>query len=162
MYPVGSRSARGVTVQITDPSGKAVEGAVVSFLLPDHGPSGVFATGARTEIATTRADGMASAWGMRWNHSPGPLEIRITAAKAGLRASAVCSVALTNIESTPPAVSGKVSRGSRKWLWITLAVAGGAAGGLAAGGLGGKSSGAAASPAVTTTIGAPTIAIGRP
>ena len=72
VYPAGSRATRGVTVKVTDETGRPVEGATVSFSLPSDGPGGVFASGARTEIATTHADGGAAVWGMQWNRMPGP------------------------------------------------------------------------------------------
>ena len=59
IYPTGSRSARGVSVEVTDTGGKPAEGVTVSFLLPERGPSGVFASGRRTEIVRTRADGLS-------------------------------------------------------------------------------------------------------
>jgi hypothetical protein len=58
-YALGSRSTRGVTVEVTDESGKPVEGATVSFRLPEEGPGGAFANGSKTEIATSRPDGRA-------------------------------------------------------------------------------------------------------
>jgi hypothetical protein len=51
VYPLDSRATRGVTVLISDESGRPVEGATVSFSLPAQGPGGVFTSGARTEIA---------------------------------------------------------------------------------------------------------------
>jgi hypothetical protein len=89
-YPAGSRATRGITVQVVDETGRPVDGAIVGFRLPDDGPGGIFATGAKTEIATTRADGRASVWGMRWNRASGPFEIHITAAKGQTRATVVC------------------------------------------------------------------------
>src|ERR1035441_8898626 len=70
-YPLGSRATRGVTVQVTDETGKPIENASVSFRLPEEGPSGTFSNGSRLEIVTTKADGKASAWGMQWNRTEG-------------------------------------------------------------------------------------------
>src|SRR5271155_4887613 len=67
VYAIGSRATRGVTVQLTDEAGKPVPGAAVSFRMPDSGPAGTFAGGARREIVTTGADGRAGIWGMQWN-----------------------------------------------------------------------------------------------
>jgi hypothetical protein len=39
-YALGSRATRGVTVQITDEIGRAVDGATVSFMLPAVDPAG--------------------------------------------------------------------------------------------------------------------------
>lgn len=85
-YPVGSKASRGVTVLITDETKRPVAGVTVGFTLPTGGPGGIFATGARTEIVTTQADGKATVRGMQWNQSVGPFEIRITAVKGQTRA----------------------------------------------------------------------------
>ena len=51
----------------------------------------MFSTGGRTEIAATHADGRAAVWGMQWNRTAGPFEIRITAVKGQARAGVVSS-----------------------------------------------------------------------
>lgn len=164
-YPLGGRATRGVTVQVTDETGKPVEGAAVSFRLPEEGPSGTFTTGSRAELATTKADGKASAWGMQWNRTEGSFEIRITAVKGQARAGTVCAVYLSKASAATAAVDGgspfKITR-SHKWLWITLAVVGAAAGAVVAGtALHGKS--IPVGPTVTpTTIGIPSIVVGAP
>lgn len=161
VYPIGSRATRGVTVQVTDENGKPVETATVSFRLPENGPSGAFATGAKTEIAVTHADGRAGVWGMQWNRTVGSLEIRITAVKGQTRAGTVCAQYL----SDAPAAGSPQSRigpsHSRKWLWISLAVAGAAGGAVAGTALGGKPA-APASTSSALQIGAPTINLGHP
>lgn len=158
-YPTGSRATRGLTVLITDETGRPVEGATVSFTLPADGPSGVFNSGTRTEIAATRADGRAAAWGMRWNHTAGPFEIRITAVKGQTRAGAVSSQYL----SDSPKAKDVASRGGshHKLLWISLALAGAAAAG-AVGIVGGKASNTAATSVAPLQIGTPTITLGHP
>jgi hypothetical protein len=79
VYRTGTRAARGLTVLVTDESGKPVERAAVSFRLPEEGPGGLFGTGLRTEVVTTGPDGRATVWGMQWNKTAGPVQIRITA-----------------------------------------------------------------------------------
>ena len=161
-YPLGGRATRGVTVQVTDETGKPIEGVSVSFRLPDEGPSGAFANGSRLEIATSKADGRASAWGMQWNRTEGSFEIRITAVKGQARAGTVCAVYLSKATVESGSSAPVHLARSHKWLWITLAVAGGAGVAVAAGALAGKSSTAPICPTVTpTTIGAPTIVIGH-
>jgi hypothetical protein len=166
-YPVGSRATRGVTVLVSDQSGRPVEGATVSFSLPADGPGGVFASGARTEIATTRADGRAAVWGMQWNRFAGPFQIRITAGKGQARAAIVSLQSLQQApEGRAAAAAGGGGRrvpGSHKRLWISLAVGGGAAVGLA-GIVAEKQAptGAGAAAVSTTQIGAPSISLGRP
>lgn len=162
-YPLGGRATRGVTVQVTDETGKPIEAASVSFRLPDEGPSGAFSNGSRTEITLTKADGRASAWGMQWNRTEGSFEIRITAAKGQARAGTVCAVYLSKLTGTAESGSSaplKVAK-SHKWLWIALAAAGAAGAVVAATALRGKS--VPVGPTVTpTTIGTPTIVIGAP
>ena len=164
VYPVGSRATRGITVQVTDETGRPVDGASVSFRLPAEGAGGAFATGAKTEIATTRADGRASVWGMQWNRTVGSFEIRVTAEKGQTRAGTVCSQSLTDALSPRDASStGHIGSGGHKWLWITLAVAGAAGAGVAASGVIGKSvPAAAATSTIGVQIGAPSINLGRP
>jgi hypothetical protein len=165
-YPLGGRATRGVTIQVTDETGRPVEGSSVSFRLPEEGPSGTFSNGSRAEIATTKADGRASAWGMQWNRTEGSFEIRITAAKGQARAGTVCAVYLSKLNAAAAAAEGgsssplKLAR-NHKWLWIGLAVAGAAVAVVAATALGAKST--PVGPTVTpTTIGIPSIVIGQP
>jgi hypothetical protein len=165
IYSAGSRATRGITVQVTDEIGKPVEGATVSFRLPESGPGGAFASGTKTEIATTRGDGRAAVWGMQWNRTEGALEVRITAVKGASRAGAVCGLYLTNAASARDQ-SGPAARigpsGGHKWAWILLAVAGAAGAGVAALSLGGKSQ-SSGTAAVTLQIGSPSgVGLGRP
>jgi len=157
VYRIGSRATRGITIQVTDETGKPVDGARVSFRLPESGPTGTFSTGARTEIATTRADGRAAVWGMQWNRVPGPIEVRITAESGQTRAGTVCSLYL----SDAPEVASQPARigpgRSHKWIWIAAAVGGAAAAGIAA-----TASKAKVTPTPTVTIGTPTITLGHP
>jgi hypothetical protein len=159
IYAIGARATRGVTVQVIDETGKPVDGATVSFMLPEDGPSGAFSTGSRTEIATTRTDGRAAAWGMQWNRTAGPFEIRITAVKGQARAGTVVAQFLSDAPGTREASSSPHHAASgHKWLWISLAVAGAAAGGVASTALTGKSPAAPLSDVVR--IGTPTIILG--
>ena len=107
-----------------------MEGATVSFTLPASDQGGVFATGSRMEVAITRADGRAEAWGMQWNRTAGAFAIRITAAKGQARAAVVNLQTLAPSDRAAP--SGQVSRGggNHKLLWIAVAVAGGGSGGV--------------------------------
>ena len=162
VYHIGARATRGVTVQITDETGKPVEGARVSFRLPEVGPGGAFATGARTEIATTRADGHASVWGMQWNRIPGPFEIRITAERGQATAGTTCAQYLTD----SPETAGQTARAgpgrSHKWIWIAAGIAGAAAAGVGATAAKGKAASSTTTPSTGVTIGPPTITLGHP
>jgi hypothetical protein len=170
-YPIGSRATRGITIVVADAAGKPVAGAAVTFRLPDAGPGGEFSNGSKTEIVTTRADGRASVWGMKWNGQAGAFDVRITATKGQTRAGTVCSQHLT--EAPGPSVTKGGS--SHRWLWIALAVgAAGAGAAIAARGHSGSSNCSAtvvllqnpcaSSPSSlgTTQIGTPTIALGTP
>jgi hypothetical protein len=160
VYAIGSRATRGVTIQVTDETGKPVEGVRVSFRLPESGPTGAFATGARSEIATTRSDGRASVWGMQWNRTTGSFEIRITAEKGQARAGTVCAQYLTDSPDKPAQNSRIGPSGSHKWLWIAAGIGGAAAAGVAATAAKGKP---AAGPTSTPlSIGAPTVSLGHP
>jgi hypothetical protein len=164
VYAAGSRATRGITVQVTDETGKPVEGASVSFRLPEDGPSGAFSTGSKSEIATTRSDGRASIWGMQWNRTAGSIEVRITAVKGQARAGTICSSYIS--EAAAGHVSASDSRvgggSSHKWVWILL-VAAGAVGAGAVVAAGGKSSSSSAPTAAAgPSIGTPSITIGHP
>jgi hypothetical protein len=161
VYGTSSRATRGLTVQVTDETGKPVDGAAVSFRLPDDGPSGVFSSGLRTEVVSTKADGRATVWGMQWNKVPGPFEIRITAVKDQARAGIMSAQYLSD------AVSAKAGGGTfqpshhslGKWLLIA-AVAAGAGAGLAVSRS--QSTKTATTSTFTTQIGNPSITIGHP
>jgi hypothetical protein len=161
VYAVGSRATQGITIQVTDETGRPVDGATIAFRLPEEGPSGVFANASKTEIATTRPDGRAAAWGMQWNRTAGLLEVRITASKGQTRAGIVCAQYLTNAPDAAAAKTRMSSGGGHKWLWIAVGVAGAAGGALAAAAVGAKASTTAA-PSTGVQIGTPTIILGRP
>jgi hypothetical protein len=165
-YRTGSRATRGLTVQVTDETGKPVEMAAVSFRLPDVGSSGTFNSGLRTEVVTTGPDGRASVWGMQWNKTPGPVEIRITATKDQARAGIVSTEYLS--DTVAPKTGGEgvftASHGGHKWLWIATIA------GIAAGGGGfayARSQGSASTSSSTAasaglSISAPSIIVGHP
>jgi len=164
VYAVGSRATKGISVQVTDETGRPVDGATISFRLPDNGPTGTFASGSKNEVATTRPDGRAAAWGMQWNRSPGLLEIRITAVKGQTHAGIVCAQYLTDAADASASKSGGSHNvgGGHKWVWIALAVAGAAGGAVAAVAPGEKGSTASSASTVAVTIGTPTIILGHP
>lgn len=156
-YAVGSRATKGVTVQVTDETGKAVDGASVAFRLPDTGPTGTFSTGARMQIVTTASDGRAAAWGMQWNGPAGPLDLRITAAKGPIRAGSVCSLYL--IAAAPAAEHSLI--GGHKKLWLLLGAIGAAGAGVAVAASRGSATAATTPATVVPVISAPTISIGK-
>lgn len=166
----GRRSTRGIVLQVTDETGRPVEGAAVSFRLPSEGSSGVFLSGLKSEIAMTGSDGRASVYGIQWNSVAGPVQIRVTAVKGAVRAGILVTQYLSDTavaERDERHGGERRAGGSKKWLWLVLAAAGagtGAALGLS------QSRPAGGAPSVVTpptstvppTIGAPTISVGRP
>ncbi|MGH9630117.1 MAG: hypothetical protein ACRD7E_17510 [Bryobacteraceae bacterium] len=161
VHRAGRRAGQPLTVQVTDETGKPVAEAAVSFRLPEEGPTGVFPNGLKTDVVITGKDGRASAGGIRWNETPGSLEIRITASKGEIRAGTVTAQYIAGTEEADQ-VPGKTpgNGASRsKWIVIGAIVAGAAAGGLVWGLSGGNGSGSAPPP---PQIGNPTIIVGRP
>ena len=131
IYPAGSRATRGMTVQVTDEAGNPVEGASISFQLPESGPTGVFSNGLRSEVATTNSEGKATVWGMQWNRVAGPFEVKITAVKEQARAGIVSKQYLT--DSLAPKTGGQGTftashHSPTKWLLISAVGAGALAG----------------------------------
>jgi hypothetical protein len=161
-YPTGGRATRGITVQVTDQTGKPVGSAAVSFRLPDDGPSGTFSSGMRTEIVATGADGRANVWGMQWNRVTGPLEVRITAAKGQARAGTVCGLSLTNtlVAAEPRnTATPSVWRSHRK-IWIGVGIAAATFAGVAA--ISSRGTPSAVAGVNAPQIGTPSIIIGKP
>jgi hypothetical protein len=162
IYPIGSRATRGVTVLVTDETGKPVESAAVSFRLPEEGPTGEFSSGMRTEIVTTGADGRANVWGMQWNRVTGPLEVRITAAKGQARAGTVCGLSLSNtlVAAEPRNMKTPSRWRNHKKIWIGVGIAAAAFVGVAA--LSSRGTPSAAAAVNAPQIGTPSIIIGKP
>ena len=168
----GSHNARPLTVEVTDETGRPVEGASVSFHLPEDGPSGTFGNGLRTDVTVTDSRGRANLHTMQLNRTPGRFAIRIVASKENARAGMVSFQYIAEPKNgAAPASSSRsgpsLVHGRLKWV-VVAALAGGAA---AAGALlAGKSGSAATSaPASTTpstsagvTIGSPTLSVGKP
>jgi hypothetical protein len=165
VYRTGTRATRGLTVLVTDEAGKPVANAAVSFRLPEDGAGGVFSSGLRTEVITTGADGRATVWGMQWNKTAGPVEIRITAVKDQARAGLVSTQYLSDAVAPKAGGEGVFSASHKshtKWILIAAAVGGGAAAGL----LFARSHAASSTDSTTSTtgvlIGSPSINIGHP
>jgi len=123
--------AKEPVVQVTDANNTPIEGATVSFLLPDTGASGFFGTTNRLLTIQTDAKGQAIGHGLRPNSVAGRFQIRVTASYRGETASAM----IAQINATPAGATK--GGGSKKFLIIALI--GGAAAGGAAAALGHKS-----------------------
>lgn len=135
--------AKEPVVQVTEDQ-KPVQGASVTFTLPDDGPSGFFGNGARMMTIQTDEKGQAVGRGLRPNQTGGRLQIRVSASFHGQAASAVIS----QINAEP---AGASSGGNGKKFLILALIGGAAAGGIAAA-MGGKSS-ATQSPASSSPPG---------
>lgn len=173
VHGAGARVQRALTVQVTDETGRPLEGVAVSFRLPDSGPSGVFASGLRTALALTDSQGRASAWDVRWSAEAGAVQVRVTAAKGSARAGSMvtqfvsANTAASSISGRPVKARPAPQPGSTgKWLAVAIAAAGAVAGGAAFAMARGKQGPAGvAVPSAqppSLSIGPPTITIGGP
>lgn len=153
----------GVGVVVEDDGGQPAAGASVMFQLPAMTPSGVFASGMRTEVVTADQNGRAWVRGIQWSGGPGSAVVRISASFNGRHGTLDSTIDVP--ARTPAPVSSARPSFNKKWLWLGLA-AGGALGALALGGRGSSSSAAAAAtytlPPTTPTIGAPVVTVGPP
>ena len=169
----GSHIARPLTVEVTDETGRPVEGASVSFHLPEEGPGGTFGNGLRTDVTVTDARGRANLHSMVLNRTAGRFAIRIVASKERARAGIESFQYVAEAKAGPaPATSSKSgsswSHGPLKWVVIgALAAGAGTAGAL----LAGKSGSAPPASAPTSTtpaapativIGSPSLSVGKP
>jgi len=169
----GSHNARPLTVEVTDETGRPVEGASVSFHLPEEGPGGTFGNGLRTDVTVTDARGRANLHSMVLNRTAGRFAIRIVASKEQARAGIESFQYVAEAKAGPaPATSSKSgsswSHGPLKWVVIgALAAGAGTAGAL----LAGKSGSAPPASAPTSTtpaapativIGSPSLSVGKP
>lgn len=183
----GTKAPKPVTVVVTDETGKPVQGAAITFRLPEEGASGFFESGLKSEIQITGPEGRASAWGIAWNDTPGPVKIRVTASKDQARAGLIVSQYLNertaNVAAPSPApaavavapqqgptastlkagpvepVSLKKKK-SNKWLIVGVAAGGAVAAAVFAGRGGTSASSGGSTPGTPTPI--PTISIGSP
>ena len=141
------RVSREVIVQVEDENHKPLSGVAVIFLLPDHGPSGVFLDGSRSLTVMTDAQGKAVARGIQPNKVTGQMQIRVNAKYQGLTQSTV--ITQTNVAGAAAAggISGKL-------LTLILVGAAGAAAGTAVALTRGGTPTAVVTPG-TPTVGAP-------
>ena len=117
---IRQRIAREPIVQVEDENDRPVGGAVVIFLLPDKGASGVFADGSRSLTILTDDKGQAQARGLRPNNVSGQLVIAVTASYMGRTASA-------RILQSNAMAGAAAAGGSGKLIVAILAAAGAAA-----------------------------------
>ena len=162
----GARSSRPLTVEVTDETGKPVAAAAVSFHLPEDGPGGTFASGLRTDVATTDARGRATIHAFQANRNPGRFQIRIIASKEQARAGTVSFQYVAELKPGSAASATAASSHTKRWIAIAAAAGGGAVAALVAsrGGSGSTPPPAAASVTVAPAfgIGVPSISVGKP
>ena len=161
----GTRSQRPIAVQLTDETGRPLEGIAVSFRLPEEGPGGAFESGMKTEIVITSPDGRAAVHGIRWNRIAGPFQVRITAAKGESRAGTICSQYISD-QPVGKSSNALISQGARRKKWIAIAAI--AAGGALAAGIAGRTGSSSPQviqpptpPATPVQVGPPTISISK-
>jgi hypothetical protein len=165
VHAPGARLARPLTLAVTDETGRPVAGAAVSFNLPEDGPSGAFASGLRTEVATTDQLGRASLRRIQLNRIAGRFQIRIIASKEQARAGTVSfqyiADAGSGVAAAGSARAHPASRGHGKWIAVAALVGAGAAAGVVASRSGnGTPPSGAGGP--TLTIGSPSLTVGKP
>jgi len=163
----GSRAARFLTIAITDETGKPVEGAAVTFHLPEDGPSGAFGNELRTDVVLTDSHGRATAPVFTLNRVAGRFQIRVIAAKEQARAGIVSFQYIGEPAGGSSTPSVALARHRARWIAIAALVGGGAVAGLLAGRSGGSTATAPPAPSAPTpppqlSIGTPTISIGHP
>jgi len=161
VHQPGARSSRPLTVEVTDETGKPVPGAAVSFHLPEDGPGGTFASGLRTDVATTDSRGRATIRTFQANRLPGRFQVRIVVSKEQARAGTVSFQYVAGLKAGAPAAAA--SSHSRRWIAIGAAAGGGALAAILAGHAGSTPAAAAPPPAPPAFgIGSPTITVIKP
>lgn len=162
VQPAGGRVRAPFAVLVMDETGRPVEGAAVTFRLPEEGASGVFSNGLKTEVMRTGPDGRATVREVRWNRVPGPVRIRITALKDQARAGTVVTQYIATSPARSASRSSLLSHAHRRWLRIAVVAGGAAAVGFAVGYTREGTATGQAAPAPPVKIGAPSISVGRP
>ena len=164
IHGAAARAGRPIVVEVTDETGKPVDGAAVSFRMPEEGPGASFGQNMKTDIRVTTPDGKAVCSEFTTGRLPGPFQVRVTAVKSQIRAGVIVSQYVSDgpVKNTGARRGG--GGGSKKWL-IIAAIAGGVGAGIAAGSMGGKTTPGNNGPGPTVpatppTIGAPSINVG--
>lgn len=134
--------AKEPVVQVLNQNSMPVDGASVTFLLPDSGPAGEFGGGVKMLAVVTNDQGMATGRGFTPNTTAGSFEIRVVASYMGEMADAV--VHQTNAQQAEGGGSGF----PKKYLLLGLI------GGAVAAGVAIAAAGHGSSPASTAAGGA--------
>ena len=144
-------AARGLAaltvVEVRDENDKPVEGAVVTFRIPQNSQAGSFAGGRLSNTGRTNSQGQVGMTGFIPSQQPGTFDIAVTAVFGNLTGQA--KISQRTVESFLPTVKAKTFW--QKWKWPIIIGAGVAiGGGVWAGTRGG--SGGTSSPAPPPTI----------
>ena len=148
-------------VEVHDRNKRPVAGALVTFTLPNYGPSGTFADGSQVFTATTDAAGRATA-ALKPNNVAGQFKIDVRASFQGHNGATT----ITQTNAMAGAAAGSAgaaaaAAGHSHLLLIAIVVGAAVAGGVAAGVT--LNNGSSKPPAPTGTIGAPgSVTIGPP
>ncbi len=104
---IGSHTAEGFTVRVTDAAGAVVPDAAVAFRLPDSGPTGTFADGAHSAVVYTDKAGRAHVANIQWATAPGVVDMRVTASKGTTQGDTLIEQTLigTPIVAAPSALA---------------------------------------------------------
>ena len=163
VHPPGTHAPRFLAVEVTDETGKPVGGAAVSFHLPEDGPSGTFANGLRTDVATSDSRGHAAVHGVTLNRQPGRFQVRIVAAKEQARAGIVSFQYIAEPAGVAAPAAARAGASHRtRWIAIAAMAGGGALAGLLAGRSGSAPGSSTAQTAPGSPLAAPTLSIGTP
>jgi hypothetical protein len=150
---IRQRTAREPIVEVQDENHKPIAGAVVLFILPGSGPSGIFPNGLQTFSTLTDAEGRAVAMGLRPNSVAGSYNIHVTASYH--EATAETMIHQRNVTGESPGTSTTTTAAathglSTKTLLIVL-------GSAAAAGTVGAILATRGSSSTTITAGTPTV-----
>ncbi|HTP88072.1 MAG TPA: hypothetical protein VMJ34_14050 [Bryobacteraceae bacterium] len=148
-------------VEVHDRNKRPVAGALVTFTLPNYGPSGAFADGSQVFTVTTDAAGRATA-AIKPNNVAGQFKINVHASFQGHTGttSITQTNALAGAAAGSSGAAAAAAAGHSHLLVIAIAVGAAVAGGVAAG-VALNNGGSSKPPTPTGTIGAPgTVTIG--
>jgi len=167
---VKRKTAVQPVVEVRDRNNLPVGGAAVTFLLPGHGPSGVFANGSRSITLTTNSAGRVAITGMK-PVGTGTFNISVSATYQGQVATA--TIAQTNVLTAAAAAAaagtaGTVAAGGAGTATgLSAGVIAAIVGGVAAAAVVGAvvathSGGGHNTPTVTIGVGTGTTTVGAP
>lgn len=151
--------AQAPVVEIRDESGRAMEGASVTFTLPFDGPGGKFANGERNFTVTTDAQGRAACAPFIPNETEGRFNINVSATHKERKGTVVIPQSNTLAGGLSDGKSG--GRRPPRWL-LGLGLTGGTTAALILAKRGGGSNGPSTTPVPPTTISVGSVTVGGP